>query len=192
VGDAGLALDPISSSGVQKAVQTALSGAVVVNTILRRPAATEAARRFYCDSLESASSRHRSWAAAQYAEAGRRSSFWISRAADVDRAPEAPQPVPDLPPEGRLELSPSLEYVELPCLNGDFVELKTAVTHPGLAEPVAYLGGWELAPLLRRARPGRETSDLLRAWSSPSRRGRLAISGGRGGTASSVAAGGQA
>jgi hypothetical protein len=166
VGDAGLALDPISSSGVQKAVQTALSGAVVVNTLLRRPAAAEAARRFYCDSLESASTRHRSWAAAQYAEAGRRSSFWTSRAADVDRAPEAPQPVPDPPPEGPLELSHSLEYVELPCLNGDFVELKTAVTHPRLAEPVAYLGGWELAPLLRRARPGLTTSDLLRAWSS--------------------------
>ena len=32
VGDAALALDPLSSSGVQKAIQTALSGAVVVNT----------------------------------------------------------------------------------------------------------------------------------------------------------------
>ncbi len=193
VGDAGLALDPISSSGVQKAVQTALSGAVVVNTLLRRPAAAEAARRFYCDSLESASTRHRSWAAAQYAEAGRRSSFWTSRAADVDRAPEAPQPVPDPPPEGPLELSHSLEYVELPCLNGDFVEVKTAVTHPRLAEPVAYLGGWELAPLLRRARPGLTTSDLVRAWSSlvPQEAG-LAISEWLGRNGLLVAVGGQA
>ncbi len=193
VGDAGLALDPISSSGVQKAVQTALSGAVVVNTILRRPAAAEAARRFYCDSLEGASTRHRSWAAAQYADAGRPSSFWTSRAADVDKAPEAPLPLPGPVPDGRLELSHSVVYVELPCLNGDFVELKTAVTHPRLAEPVAYLGGWELAPLLRRARPGLTTSDLLRAWSSlvPHEAG-LAISEWLGRNGILVAAGRQA
>ena len=37
LGDAALAIDPISSSGVQKAIASALSGAVVANTLLRRP-----------------------------------------------------------------------------------------------------------------------------------------------------------
>ena len=37
VGDAALSIDPLSSSGVQKAIQSALSGAVVVNTLIRKP-----------------------------------------------------------------------------------------------------------------------------------------------------------
>jgi flavin-dependent dehydrogenase len=47
VGDAGMTIDPISSSGVQKAIQTALSGAIVINTLLRRPESAEAAMSFY-------------------------------------------------------------------------------------------------------------------------------------------------
>src|SRR5260370_977413 len=46
LGDAALAIDPISSSGVQKAIQSALSGAIVANTLLRRPELTDAALGF--------------------------------------------------------------------------------------------------------------------------------------------------
>src|SRR5712675_2169144 len=59
LGDAALAIDPISSSGVQKAIQTALSGAIVANTLLRRPELTDAALSFYRTQLSDASERHR-------------------------------------------------------------------------------------------------------------------------------------
>src|SRR6058998_2758900 len=47
VGDAGLFIDPLSSEGVHKAMASAIIGAVVVNTILRRPAMTRHAISFY-------------------------------------------------------------------------------------------------------------------------------------------------
>jgi flavin-dependent dehydrogenase len=168
VGDAGLALDPISSSGVQKAVQTALSGAIVVNTILRRPDAADAARRFYASNLERASDRHRLWAAAHYASAAvtRPGSFWARRATAPGLAPATPLAEPAaLDPSVGLAVSHAVEFLELPCVVGTFVETRTAVSHPLLDEPVAFLGGWELAPLLHLAPKGSTASDLVRAWS---------------------------
>ena len=167
VGDAGISLDPISSSGVQKAVQTALAGAVVVNTILRRPGAAETARRFYCNSLERASARHRTWAAAHYAAAAatRTSQFWTSRARFSDVPAEAAPRAASPGVNHRLEVSHRVEFVDLPCVAGEFVELKTAVAHPCLDEPVAFLGDWELAPLLRRVPAGKTSGELVQAWS---------------------------
>ncbi len=45
-GDAGLFIDPLSSEGVQTAMGSAVSGAAVINTILRRPAAAASAVAF--------------------------------------------------------------------------------------------------------------------------------------------------
>jgi flavin-dependent dehydrogenase len=170
VGDAALALDPLSSSGVQKAIQTALSGAIVVNTLIRKPELGEAALRFYRDRLREASEHHRQWAAAQYGAvaAHRAGTFWCDRAAAV------PAHAPPLaaraathqgtPNEAPLVLSQQLALVDLPCLEGAFVQVKAAVQHPALAGPVAYLGNWELAPLLRQVRAGMTVNQVARAW----------------------------
>ena len=93
LGDAALAIDPISSSGVQKAIQSALSGAVVANTLLRRPAARRSAMSFYRAQLSDASERHRRWAADHYwtvADDARRP-FWPS-ARQASGAPEPAAP----------------------------------------------------------------------------------------------------
>ena len=100
VGDAALAIDPLSSSGVQKAIQTALAGAVVANTLIRKPESRAAAMGFYRDTLEQASTRHRAWAAAHYASVARRlggtfsggpGSRGFSRASSRARTTEYPQ-----------------------------------------------------------------------------------------------------
>lgn len=170
VGDAALALDPLSSSGVQKAIQTALSGAIVVNTLLRKPELADAALRFYRDRLREASEQHRQWAAAQYAAvaAQRAGIFWSDRAAAL---PALTSPLParaatDLstPNPSPLVLSRNVALVELPCLEGAFVQVKAAVQHPALAGPVAYLGHWELAPLLQHLRAGMTLHQVARAW----------------------------
>lgn len=170
IGDAALAIDPLSSSGVQKAVQTALAGAVVVNTLVRRPESREAALRFYGTSLESAATRHRGWAADHYATvaAHRGGTFWHDRAA---ARPVPPPPAVaragSLPSsDGSVELSPRLEFVDLPCLDGDFVAVKPAIRHPGLDDPLAYLGGFELAPLLRTVTAGMTPLEVTHAWSA--------------------------
>jgi hypothetical protein len=169
VGDAAVAIDPISSSGVQRAVQTALAGAVVVNTLLRRPAAADAARIYYRDSLQRASDRHRAWAAEHYATAAaaRPSRFWTRRA-QAAPAPAARASAPTPPPDAGvpLQLSRDAAFVELPCVAGEFVEVRTGVAHPHLDEPVAYVGGWELAPLLRRAPAGATARELVSRWSA--------------------------
>jgi hypothetical protein len=170
VGDAALALDPLSSSGVQKAIQTALSGAVVVNTILRKPERGEAALRFYRDRLSESSERHCKWAAAHYATvaAHRAAKFWRDRAAALpSTATTLPthEPVDHrTPSEAPLVLSRKVAFVDLPCLEGAFVRVKAAVQHPALESPVAYLGDWELAPLLHHVRAGMTSQQVALAW----------------------------
>jgi 2-polyprenyl-6-methoxyphenol hydroxylase-like FAD-dependent oxidoreductase len=169
VGDAALAIDPLSSSGVQKAIQGALSAAIVANTLLRRPEMTDPAIQFYRSSLAEASERHCRWAASHYDKiAGQGGGpFWQDRAT-------GPKPAPVPPPTAPLDaftlsavgvgLSRNLEFVDLPCLDGDFVTLKPAVRHPGLEGPVAYLGGRELAPLLRGLPVGATPLQIARSW----------------------------
>ncbi|MBI4622627.1 MAG: tryptophan 7-halogenase [Verrucomicrobia bacterium] len=170
VGDAALALDPLSSSGVQKAIQTALAGAVVVNTLLRKPEMHAAAFRFYRNGLSDASERHREWATAHYgtvADTGA-GKFW------QDRATGSRSSSPPLAAEGLkknhptantpLVLSSGLEFVDLPCIEGEFVRIKSAVRHPNLEGPVAFLRDWELAPLLRQVPTGMTSSQLARFW----------------------------
>ncbi|QIG49239.1 hypothetical protein G5V57_16870 [Nordella sp. HKS 07] len=170
LGETALALDPLSSSGVQKAIQTALAGAIVANTLIGRPASASAAMAFYQGSLEEASTRHRSWAAGYYAEAARArpAAFWRDRAAampgnarrraavSADMASVASQPV---------ELSRDLVIADLPCIEGDFVTLRKTLRHPDLAGPVAYLGDQPLAPLLGDFLPGATLVEIAQGWS---------------------------
>jgi flavin-dependent dehydrogenase len=192
VGDAALAIDPLSSSGVQKALQNALAGAVVVNTLLRKPDSSAAAFRFFRESVNTASESHCRWAAWNYQKVAQRDggSFWQKRAAGaVGSAPPAqsptslpgqhnPQAIFDLSIGARVigaqaivnlspvHRSPQLEFVELPCIEGEFVTVKAALRHPNLDGPVAFLGGWEMAPLLKELDPGLTVVQVARSWSN--------------------------
>jgi hypothetical protein len=171
VGDAALALDPLSSTGVQKAIQTALAGALVVNTLSRRPALVEPALAYYRQSLADASARHQSWASSHYGlvAAIRDDAFWASRAAEASPRPE---PAPPRPVDERaimathLALSRDLEIVATPCLGEEFVEVRPALRHPSLDGPVAFVQGHELAPLLGQLRAGMTPIQLARAWAN--------------------------
>ena len=173
VGDAALALDPLSSSGVQKAIQGALSAAIVANTLLRRPEQTEAALQFRRAGLDEASQRHCRWAASHYSKVAERGGgpFWQSRAAGAQPAPPPPTaPATQTLGEralasGAISLSPLVEFVDLPCIDGDFVTVKQAVRHPGLDGPLAYLGNREVAPLLHQLPAGLTPLQIARLWS---------------------------
>ena len=166
IGDAALALDPISSSGVQKAVQGALAAAVTVNTLLRRPDRSETAMAFYRDRLRDTAARHRRWTGAHYAAAAatRTHPFWQERA--VAAPADRPRPLLDerLIRAQPVCLAPGTEIRLLPCLEADFVALRPAVTHPALDGPVAYLGGQAIAPLLERFPDGMTPLDVARSW----------------------------
>lgn len=171
IGEAALAIDPVSSSGVQKALQSALAAAVVANTLLCRPSDAEHAQAFYRSSLADASRRHAAWAAGHYASvaAQRPDPFWQLRAQGAPSAPAFAQPTrsdAETLAQIPVTLSPQLDFIDLPCIAGDFVTVKPALRHPALDGPIAFLAGHELAPLLRRLRPGSTPLELVRAWSS--------------------------
>jgi flavin-dependent dehydrogenase len=87
VGDAALALDPLSSSGVQKAIQNALAGAVVVNTLLRKLDSSAAALRFFRESVDTASNSHCRWAAGHYLQVAQRGEDHSGRSAPLGPSP---------------------------------------------------------------------------------------------------------
>jgi flavin-dependent dehydrogenase len=169
VGDAAVAIDPIASSGVQKAIQTALSGAIVVNTLLQRPEAAETAICFYRAQLAESFERHRRWASRHYSDVADQCDhpFWQTRAVAI--------PAPDmirLPPINSralittpVGLSRELEFVPTPCLRGDFVSIAEALHHPRLASPLVFLDGRELAPLLRELPLGWTPLQIAQSWS---------------------------
>jgi flavin-dependent dehydrogenase len=170
IGDAAVALDPLSSSGVQKSIQGALSAAIVANTLLRRPELRDAALRFHRSGVEETSLRHRRWAAGHYGRVAAigGGAFWQSRAAGAP-ADEAPLRRADTAAEilaaGGVMLSREAEFVDLPCIEGEFVALKQAVRHPALDGPLAFLGGREVATLLRRLPAGLTPPEIARSWS---------------------------
>ena len=110
LGDAALSLDPISSSGVQKAIQSALAGAIVTNTLLRRPAAAAACADLLHGQPVRTAARHAQWAGEHYAAAARSRphEFWTSRAQrrgdrrQPKRLPPAPIQVVALSPLAEL------------------------------------------------------------------------------------------
>ena len=169
LGDAALAIDPISSSGVQKAIQSALSGAIVANTLLRRPELTDAALGFYRGQLTESSERHRRWAAGHYRDVAdkRDRPFWRDRSTMPAIDPPPPLPAFDIRALATmpLQLSPQLEFVRTPCLQGDFVRLAQALHHPRLAGPLVFLGGRELAPLLQTLPAGKTPLQIAQFWS---------------------------
>jgi hypothetical protein len=65
-----------------------------------------------------------------------------------------------------MELSPELEFISTPCLQGDFVNLASALHHPRLTSPLVFLGGRELAPLLQTLPPGRTPLQIAQSWSN--------------------------
>jgi flavin-dependent dehydrogenase len=164
LGDRALALDPLSSSGVQKAIQGALSGAIVANTLIGRPERARAAIGFYVAQLAAASEQHAAWAGGHYAAAGREGPFWRARARAAEAEPEPAALDREFLASAPLALSPQAEWRDTPCLGEAFVTLEPALTHPHLPRPVAYLGGTPLAPLLQGLQGPRTALDLARGW----------------------------
>jgi hypothetical protein len=151
VGEAAFAIDPLSSSGVQKALQTALAGSVATNTILGC-GDVAAAIDFYLDNQRRSVQQHVDWAARQYREHRRyrAESFWRRRSLQPIKAPRPPVRIrPKTEAGGMLRLGQGVQIVSVPCAVGDRVEMREAVSHSGLTRPVAFLNGADLLPLLR-------------------------------------------
>lgn len=166
VGEASFTLDPLTSSGVDSALQSAMAAAVTAHTLLS-DGDRAAALAFYRDSRDRAVARHRTWTAAHYhrCEPHRDQAFWRRRAAPAPPAPVTPPLTPDHL-RRPVRLASDAAVVPTPCPVGDLVTMRRALTHPALSAPVAHLGDAELAPLLDCVKHSASLADLLRAWSA--------------------------
>lgn len=172
VGEAAFAIDPLSSCGVQTAIQTGLAAAAAVHSILAPDGDTHAALQYYADHQRYSVQRHAATAAGWYAEHRVHADavFWHRRRAGVRagvRAAPSPNPggipLADLLPL-RVRLPPAAAIRDTPCLLGDRIELRRALTHPALDRPVAFLGGIELAPLLDHLPSAHSLVEILGVW----------------------------
>jgi flavin-dependent dehydrogenase len=167
VGDAALALDPLSSSGVQHAIQGALTATAVVHTGLTSPHSAALALNHYGETLVRAAAHHVEWTRESYAAvaAVRPTPFWTARAGGVER-PVARMPRPGPPPAAgaRVRRSPSIRFVEVTQVVGDTVQLAPAVEHPGFDGAVAYVGGTPVVPLLAPLDGTASIGELIEAW----------------------------
>jgi flavin-dependent dehydrogenase len=169
VGDAAFTLDPLSSTGVEKAIQMALAGAAAVHTILARPRDAALARAFYRERHHASVAEHATRAAAHYREPQRYAGhpFWQARGLTAARPPPEPPRGPrSAPPRSLAEpmaVSVDAALIGTPCIVGDFIESRRALHHPRLSGPVAFVGGIELASLLDHVAGGGTLLDALRA-----------------------------
>jgi flavin-dependent dehydrogenase len=169
VGEASFSLDPLSSQGVRSAMGSALHGALAIHTLINRPESDNAVIEFMRTRQQEAVGQHKSWAGALYSEAARRfdTPFWNRRRATHDtvlgnrRTERVAGPVN---PEMFVHLSPEAYIIDMPCVDGDFIVPAQAVEHPGLARPVAYLGGVYVPPLLDPLRQPQCARDIVHIW----------------------------
>lgn len=146
VGEAAFALDPLSSSGVQKAMASGITAAIVANTVLLRPWDAELALDFYRREQGSAARRHHEWTASVYAEQGAfaHEPFWLGRAGPAP-------PVPELVRRGGakgLVLSDHAAIERVASVSDSFIESRLGLTHPNLERPLVYAGGFAFVDLL--------------------------------------------
>ena len=165
IGDRSLAMDPLSSQGVQAAIRSGIHASAVIHTILSG-GDTDSAIEFYRNAQQEIAARHRRVAADLYAsQTLHHSLFWLKRAEpSVSRQPTSPTVV-SLSLETRLRLSAETRMVDMPVIDGDLIRRRSVLTHPTLDEPIAWVAGVELCSALSIVGSGRAVSAILSDWS---------------------------
>jgi len=156
IGDASHSLDPLSSSGIRSAMQSATHASIVINTIVRRPDDAGLARRFYTITQRAAVAEHQRWTRAFYAEGRFRDApFWRKRAAAAPAAVESPE---------HVALAEGIEITDVPCVIGDFIESRRGIAGASI-RPFTRIGTLDAARLLEPlAGRALASAELLEAW----------------------------
>jgi flavin-dependent dehydrogenase len=193
LGDAAFALDPLSSSGVEKAMRFSLQAATAIHTAFTDNAAAPLAQTYFQHTLIDTAARHCFWTERYYAQAwpAADSPFWQARAQpfpvqtpsataralgaahrllqmQTDRPPSATAIRADTLAHALLApvfLSQASTWIELPCVVDDRVQLRAALQHPNLERPLAFIEGYDLLPLLQALVEQMSLSTLLSQWS---------------------------
>jgi flavin-dependent dehydrogenase len=165
IGEAAVAIDPLSSQGVQAAILSAIQGSAAVHTILSTGFQNDDAFEFFRGRQHDLAVKSRRTAARFYRAHGVEKPFWKERQAADGKSTEPTQRAlhkSTLPTE--LSVSCALQIVEVPVLADGLVRRARALGHPQLERPMAYFDGIALAPLIADIRELRATEDVLSRW----------------------------
>ncbi|PSL26401.1 flavin-dependent monooxygenase QhpG [Chitinophaga ginsengisoli] len=192
LGEAAFSLDPLSSTGVEKAMRFSLQAAIAVNTILKT-GHTDMARTFFEDRMIESISNHTHWTSGYYAQAwpGQQHAFWKERSVPfIDQLPsptafyeklshkftapreKSPEQLINVQQELQrlwhepVHLSAELIFKETPCVIDDILEFRTAIQHPNLEREMAYLEAVEISPLLSAAPKEATFGSIVQQWST--------------------------
>jgi hypothetical protein len=173
VGDRALAMDPISSQGIAAAVRSGLQASRVIHTILSC-ADADAAVEFYRNSVRSSAKRHIRHRTEVYASQGFHASrFWAARSAPHSAAgSRSLRASINVWYNPTLSVSPLTSIVTVPVLEGDVIRRRAALAHPSLDQPVAWLGGLALAPVIAAIDKPQSSTRILELISRQSSEGR--------------------
>jgi flavin-dependent dehydrogenase len=168
VGDADAALDPLSSSGVQAAIQSALAAGPIVNTLLTPGEDGAAALEFWRRRRTLRMAQHRDWTTQLYAEAFAHhpTRFWAERCEHAPRPAIATATSPLPHPDQLIGLSTNARLMSAPCLVGPLVKVLECVDHTSFAEPVAFVAGVRVSPLLQCLSAPTPARNVLAMWSA--------------------------
>jgi flavin-dependent dehydrogenase len=174
VGDAASALDPLSGLGTMKAMDSGLTGAVVVRTALARPADAPLALGFHATKERGLALEAEERIAGFYAEEGRfpERGFWPRRSRSaVPRVPPS-----RLPADARLTVAPDCGVKVQGVLEGDWIVPAEVVIRPGRLRPAHRVAGVVLAELFRTASRLAGVRPTLEAFPAPEPAARAALS----------------
>ncbi len=185
VGEASFSLDPLSSTGMEKAMQTGCLAATTVHTMILRPERKELCVRFYRERQRETVSAHAAWSGSFYRKVVRygRFPFWRTRSQwspGDQMSPTSSSSSPQNRPFSvttRVQLSDKAQLVKEPCIVDDEVCERMALSHPTLDRPVAFIDGVELERLLTMVPRNADLGTLLMLWStkvSPQRATKIA------------------
>ncbi|MCS6924434.1 MAG: tryptophan 7-halogenase [Candidatus Binatia bacterium] len=173
VGDAGVFIDPLSSEGVHKAMASAITGAVVVNTILRRPTMLQHAIRFYEERQQTTYQTHYTQSVQYYRQETRwpESEFWRRRSqasSDAGSAPSPPSAHPPHPqPPSRIthvRLAPGVTLAHRPVVEGPYIELREVALAPRYPRGVRFLQGVHVPTLLHLLKTYSAIPEVMTAY----------------------------
>ena len=165
-GESAFTIDPLSSQGVQTAIGSALHAAAVIHTILERPANRGLAEEFYRERQRRSVLLHRAAAVSLYSEAAPRTDFWLRRSPAETNRNEAVNPnLPvKLKPETILRLHPGAQFREIPIVEDSFVTAAIAVLLPQMLEPLVFVDGVKVEPLIRMMDHPMRCDQILASW----------------------------
>lgn len=165
VGDAAMAVDPLSGNGIFQSLSSALQAPAVINTLLQRPQRAALAQRFHGQRVEQLFLRFARIGRDFYAAEQRwpEQAFWQARRGWPD-----PQPA-----HAAADFA-ALRIERAPVLRDGLVDEADVVITPDQPLGIWHVQGVELAPLLRRLRSqgaaqalaalGPEQDRQIRGW----------------------------